>query len=161
MTNAKKSLLFLITMPAAATVYGPLFLLWRTHQLHVPSLWWQYAGLLPIGGAAWLTAWSGRDFAVVGEGTPAPIDPPKNLVVCGPYRFSRNPMYVSAMLMLLGEAALFASSSMLVYAAIAFIAFNLFVIFYEEPTLRKLFGEEYAQFCRDVPRWIGFGRCRK
>jgi protein-S-isoprenylcysteine O-methyltransferase Ste14 len=113
-----------------------------------------WLALAPCGlGAAILLkcAW---DFAVVGLGTPAPIDPPKSLVVSGLYRFVRNPMYVGVALVLFSEALLFSSPRLLDYALLVGTGFFLFVIAYEEPTLRKKFGASYQTYCRAVPRWI-------
>jgi protein-S-isoprenylcysteine O-methyltransferase Ste14 len=94
------------------------------------------------------------DFAVTGRGTPALIDPPKNLVVCGLYRYVRNPMYIGSVMVLFGEAILFQAAVLCGYAAVVFVAFYLLVLLYEEPTLLRLFGDSYRQYCRSVPRWI-------
>jgi protein-S-isoprenylcysteine O-methyltransferase Ste14 len=98
--------------------------------------------------------WCAWDFTFAGRGTPAPIDPPKELVVQGLYRYVRNPMYVGILSILLGEALLFASWSLFGYAAVVFILFFLFVVLYEEPILMRKFGESYLQYCKNVPRWI-------
>jgi len=82
------------------------------------------------------------------------MDPPKELVVRGLYRYVRNPMYVGILSILLGEALLFASQRLFEYAAVAFIFFFLLVVLYEEPVLRNKFGESYRQYCKKVPRWI-------
>jgi protein-S-isoprenylcysteine O-methyltransferase Ste14 len=95
-----------------------------------------------------------RVFAVVGRGTPGPWDPPQRLVAVGPYRWVRNPIYLAALLIVLGEAWLFLSLSLLGYAAGVAIFFHLLVISYEEPTLRARFGEQYEAYTRTVPRWI-------
>jgi len=94
------------------------------------------------------------DFTFTGRGTPAPFDPPKEIVVRGPYRYVRNPMYVAVMLALTGEALLFEAASLLIYAALAFSFFHFWVVFYEEPTLRRKFGDSYREYCRRVPRWL-------
>ncbi len=98
--------------------------------------------------------WCVTRFAVEGQGTLAPIDPPTRLVGGGLYRYSRNPMYVGALLVLVGEYLLVLSSALLVYIAFWFLMVNLFVMFYEEPTLRRTFGAEYEDYCRSVRRWI-------
>jgi len=90
----------------------------------------------------------------VGLGTPAPIDPPKSLVVNGLYRFVRNPMYVGVVLVLFSEGLLFSSSRLLEYAVLVGAGFFLFVVAYEEPTLRKKFGASYQAYCQAVPCWI-------
>lgn len=114
------------------------------------------AGLLPmaLGGAVMLACiWR---FGAQGEGTPAPFDPPRRLVIHGPYRRVRNPMYWGMAFFLLGEAILFAAASvrLLVYAAALVLIVNLFVRLYEEPTLRQTFGTEYESYCAEVPRWF-------
>lgn len=93
-------------------------------------------------------------FAVKGKGTLSPADPTKKLVVSGLYKFSRNPMYIGVLLILIGEAVFFSSGSLWVYTAVVFIAFNLFIIFHEEPRLNKDFGTEYQQYLKKVRRWL-------
>ena len=98
--------------------------------------------------------WCGLDFAFAGRGTPAPIDPPKDLVARGLYRFVRNPMYISVLLVLLGESLVLQSADLLRYAGVAGVGFFLFVLLYEEPALRSKFGPSYQRYCEEVPRWI-------
>lgn len=93
-------------------------------------------------------------FALVGLGTPAPIAPPKHLVVTGFYRYVRNPMYVGVVTIILGQALFFGSAALLTYAAIVWLGFHLFVLGYEEPTLQSTFGAEYDTFHANVPRWL-------
>jgi protein-S-isoprenylcysteine O-methyltransferase Ste14 len=92
-------------------------------------------------------------FAWIGRGTPAPFDPPRRLVVRGPYRFVRNPMYVGAGLALGGAALFYESAPLLVYGATFLLIAHLFVLWYEEPTLRRTFGPDYEAYCRRVGRW--------
>ena len=93
-------------------------------------------------------------FAWTGAGTPAPIAPPKTLVVKGLHRFVRNPMYVGVLLAIGGQAWLFLSRRIAVYALLVWVMFHLWVLIYEEPTLRRMFGEEYERYCASVPRWL-------
>lgn len=93
-------------------------------------------------------------FALQGLGTPAPVLPTEHLVVTGLYRFVRNPMYVGVVLTIFGQGLLFGDTRLLVYGVIAWVVTHLFVLAYEEPTLRRTFGEEYKIFCANVPRWI-------
>ena len=109
--------------------------------------------LLIAGGIAILLESFGR-FALEGIGTPAPIFPPRHLVVTGFYRYVRNPMYVAGTSLLLGQALLLGDMRVLAYAVFAWLATNLFVLTYEEPMLRKTFGAEYESYCAHVPRWI-------
>jgi protein-S-isoprenylcysteine O-methyltransferase Ste14 len=96
------------------------------------------------------------DFAWRGHGTPAPFDPPRRLVVSGLYRWVRNPMYLSFGVVFVGEALLLSSVTveMLIFAPIVWLMFTLFVMLYEEPTLREMFGEEYEEYRRNVRRWL-------
>jgi protein-S-isoprenylcysteine O-methyltransferase Ste14 len=93
-------------------------------------------------------------FALRGKGTPLPMDPPKKLVVEGPYRMVRNPMYWSVAFVMLGEAAVFRSFALAELVAAFALGVNVFVLLYEEPALRRKFGEEYEAYCKRVPRWL-------
>ncbi|HLG35341.1 MAG TPA: isoprenylcysteine carboxylmethyltransferase family protein [Bacteroidia bacterium] len=93
-------------------------------------------------------------FATEGRGTLSPADPTKNLMVKGLYKYSRNPMYIGVMLMLIAEAIFFLSTGLWIYLIIVFIGFNLFILLHEEPRLRKDFGQEYLEYCKKVRRWI-------
>ena len=114
----------------------------------------RWAGLILIlpGAAVLLEAFA--RFALNGLGTPAPVMPPQRLVVTGPYRHVRNPMYVGVVAVVLGQALLFASAALLAYAAVLWLGFHLFVVAYEEPTLRARYGAEYEAFRGGVPRWL-------
>ena len=108
-----------------------------------------------VGGA--LALWCVLVFALIGRGTPAPFDPPRRLVIRGPYRFVRNPMYIGAGLALAGAALFFGSTPLVGYTALFFLITHGFVVWYEEPTLRRLFGGEYEAYCNDVRRWMPRG----
>jgi protein-S-isoprenylcysteine O-methyltransferase Ste14 len=110
--------------------------------------------LLMAAGAALYVATAFWGFALRGRGTPAPIDPPKTLVVEGPYRVVRNPMYWAVASVVMGEALLIRSLTLVELALALFAGAMLFVLFYEEPALRRKFGAEYEDYCRRVPRWI-------
>jgi protein-S-isoprenylcysteine O-methyltransferase Ste14 len=110
------------------------------------------AMLVAAFGAA-IALWCIFTFATIGRGTPAPFDPPRRLVTRGPYRFVRNPMYIGAALALGGAALFYTSVPLLAYAGFFLFATHLFVVFYEEPTLRSTFGPEYEAYCRQVGRW--------
>jgi protein-S-isoprenylcysteine O-methyltransferase Ste14 len=96
------------------------------------------------------------EFAWRGIGTPAPFDPPRRLVITGLYRWVRNPMYAGLGVLLLGEAITFPriTITMLVMIAALWLATTIFIITFEEPTLRSKFGDDYAAYCRNVRRWI-------
>ena len=93
-------------------------------------------------------------FVFIGKVTPAPFDPPRKLVVRGPYRFVRNPMYLGAGMTLTGAAVFYRSLSIFIYTCSFFLATHVFVVLYEEPTLRRTFGDEYEAYLRCVRRWI-------
>lgn len=112
------------------------------------------AGLLCVGLGAALLGACIREFARSGRGTLAPVDPPRELVVQGLYRYVRNPMYLSVTAIVFGELLLTRSRALLVYWLIWFAAVNLFVIGYEEPTLRRRFGASYERYTQQVGRWL-------
>lgn len=93
-------------------------------------------------------------FALQGLGTPAPIAPPRNLVVTGLYRYVRNPIYIAVVAIILGQAVLMGDWRLIVYGALLWLAFHAFVVGVEEPTLDRTFGSEYEAFRAAVPRWI-------
>ena len=110
-------------------------------------------GVLVAAGTALLLACI-AEFARSGRGTLSPVDPPTSLVVRGLYRFVRNPMYLSVSTIILGEVLLTRSTELFIYWLVWFSAVNLFVMGYEEPYLRRTFGESYERYARSVPRWI-------
>lgn len=93
-------------------------------------------------------------FVVIGRGTPAPFDPPRQFVAVGPYRFVRNPMYIGGALLLAGFALYLRSGAALLFCLPWLLLAHIFVLLYEEPTLRTKFGVPYEAYCRTVPRWI-------
>jgi protein-S-isoprenylcysteine O-methyltransferase Ste14 len=93
-------------------------------------------------------------FAVQGLGTPAPVFPTRHLVVTGLYRYVRNPMYLAVVSAILGQGLILGNVALLEYGGLVWLVFHLFVLVYEEPTLRASFGSEYRVFCAEVPRWI-------
>jgi protein-S-isoprenylcysteine O-methyltransferase Ste14 len=113
----------------------------------------QVAGMVIGAAGAAVALWCIFTFASVGRGTPAPFDPPRRLVIQGPYRFVRNPMYSGAGLALAGAALFYESWPLLGYTGLFFLATHLFVVWYEEPALRRTFGQEYAAYCSRVRRW--------
>jgi len=131
---------------------------WLTHWRFEPPLLgfaaFRYLGAALILAGLPVLIDSFARFALQGLGTPAPIFPPRHLVVSGLYRYVRNPMYVSVGSIVLGEALLFGSVDTLTYAIAVWLGFFIFVLVYEEPTLRRTFGAEYDEFCANVPRWI-------
>ena len=151
---ALRSLLWTILLPGVLAVYVPWRFLGlgrvridilRAHQL---------LGLVCIGAGAVLLAACIFEFARSGRGTLSPVDPPRELVVRGLYRYVRNPMYLSVTAIILGEVLLTESWPLAVYGAVWFLVVNLFVVGYEEPTLRRQFGAAYDDYTRRVGRWL-------
>jgi len=150
--TALKSLLFLIVAPGMVAGYIPLGLLRNGSQIETGIFAYLALPLWLIGSIILL--WSFWNFLKQGSGTPAPIDPPKELVAVGFYRYTRNPMYVGVLLVIIGHFLWFGFWYLLIYAMFIFFAFNTFVAYYEEPTLRKKFGAAYEDYCQRVPRWL-------
>ena len=93
-------------------------------------------------------------FFKTGKGTLASWDPPKCLIIKGPYRYVRNPMITGVLTMLVGQAFLFNSISIMIWAMLFFLINTLYFIFKEEPDLEKRFGDEYAEYRKNVPMWF-------
>ena len=132
----------------------PIWLGFRAAALDTAR--WRWLAAIPsiLGFAVALRCvW---DFGWTGRGTPAPIAPPQRLVVVGFYRYVRNPMYVGFLTGWVGLWIIFghANFAALIVACVAILFVALFVRFYEEPHLRKLFGSDYQTYCRNVPRWL-------
>jgi len=120
----------------------------------IPVGLWKVVGILVGGAGGALALWCILAFAIIGKGTPAPFDPPRHLVVAGPYRFVRNPMYFGAGLALAGAAIFYGSLPLLGYVGLFLVATHSFVVLYEEPTLMRLFGEQYRAYQMRVRRWL-------
>jgi protein-S-isoprenylcysteine O-methyltransferase Ste14 len=148
-----KTLLFTLLVPGTVAVLLPRWIVAATGGGHAPAGLHGPALLLGAAGLA-LYLWCALDFARA-AGTPAPIDPPKELVARGLYRWSRNPMYVGVLAFVLAQALYAGSTWLLLYAALLFTAFHSFVVFYEEPTLARTFGGAYERYRASTPRWLG------
>jgi len=146
-----RNLVFTVVVPGLGGVWEPWWIL--THHGHTATAAaWAAVPVIAAGTA--LYAWCTWKFATVGRGTPGPWDAPSRVVAAGPYRWVRNPIYIGALLVVLGEAWLFMSLPLLAYAGAMAIVFHLFVTGYEERTLRRRFGDTYQEYRRTVPRWI-------
>jgi len=151
LTLTLKNLVFTFVVPGTVGVYLPLILI----RGRTPASGLMFAlaiVLFAIGGSIY--GWCVFDFASFGRGTPAPIDPPKKLVTRGLYRYSRNPMYVGVLTVIFAWAVLYRSRGVAVYALVVAVCFYSFVVFFEEPILRRRFGADYEHYCREVPRWL-------
>ncbi len=150
--TALRSLLFLFLAPGMVAGYIPLALLRGGSQIATGIFAYLAFPLWFMGGIILL--WSFWNFLVQGHGTPAPIDPPKELVAMGFYRYVRNPMYVAVLAIIIGHFLWFGYWNLLIYAILVFVAFHTFVSYYEEPTLKRKFGASYEEYLKRVPRWI-------
>lgn len=147
-----KTTLFTIFVPGTVAVLIPRWLLGGYPRLALGPLTWLGVLITLVGAAIYFRcAW---EFAVRGLGTPAPIAPTKFLVTTALHRYIRNPMYIGVALVIVGESALFRSIHLVEYAGLMLLIAHVFVILYEEPTLRRQFGESYEEYRRTVPRWI-------
>jgi protein-S-isoprenylcysteine O-methyltransferase Ste14 len=149
-----RTALFAILFMGTVLVYVPYILASGAASAHWTLGPWRYLGLLPLAAGIAVVGRCLRDFAVVGRGTPAPFDPPQQLVATGLYRWVRNPMYLGGLLLLSGEAIVLAAPVLLRYAGAFFLLTHLFVVLYEEPALRGKFGESYDRYRATVPRWL-------
>jgi len=146
-----KTLVFTVVMPGTVGVYLPQALKHGGGMLPDPV---RYFGAALVICGALIYFWCAWDFVSKGLGTPAPIDAPRVLVVKGLYRFTRNPMYVGVASVIFGQALYYGSGRVAIYGCFVVVTFHLFVLFYEEPTLRRLFGAQYEAYCAKVPRWV-------
>lgn len=150
--TALKSLLFLIVAPGMVAGYIPLALL-RSGPRIETGFFAYLAFPLWLAGSA-ILLWSFWNFLRQGGGTPSPTDPPEELVAVGFYRYVRNPMYFGILMMLTGYFLWFGYWSLLLYCALVFLLTHLFIVLYEEPTLKRKFGASYEEYLTRVPRWI-------
>ena len=150
--TALKSILFFILAPGVVAGYLPLTLFRTGVQIQTGFLFYLALPFWIVGVV--ILVWCFWDFVQKGKGTPAPIEPPKELVVSGLYNYVRNPMYVGVLLVIIGHFLWFGFWNLLIYAVVVFIIFSAFVIFYEEPNLKGRFGSAYEHYLNTVPRWI-------
>ncbi|RVB73346.1 MAG: isoprenylcysteine carboxylmethyltransferase family protein [Mesorhizobium sp.] len=148
------SALFFIAAPGVVAGLLPWLL---TDRYRLP--WSTLPGLVPVGWvlivvAAALLLHAFARFAFEGLGTPAPVAPTEQLVIGGIYRHVRNPIYLAVLSIILGQALLFSSWTLIAYAAIAAIAMVSFVKLYEEPTLARRYGADYEAYRHAVPGWL-------
>ncbi|HVZ66024.1 MAG TPA: isoprenylcysteine carboxylmethyltransferase family protein [Lacunisphaera sp.] len=149
-----KNLVFTLVVPGVVVGWVPYVYLLRRPVPPALWSWTHWLALLPlvVGIAGYLACvWQ---FMTTGRGTPAPIDPPKKLVQRGLYRWVRNPMYLAVLLVVLGEVIFFRHFALVLYFFFLASAFQLFVVLYEEPVLRRRFGAIYSDYCNAVNRWV-------
>jgi protein-S-isoprenylcysteine O-methyltransferase Ste14 len=138
-----------LALPGIVAFIVPVLVLRPAHD--ASSHW---IGVIPVAIGTLLLLWCVRDFYVAGRGTLAPWTPPKRLVAVGLYRFSRNPMYIAVITVLIGWAVMFQTVALVVYAVAVTIAFHLRVVFAEEPWLARTHGKQWEEYRSRVPRWL-------
>jgi protein-S-isoprenylcysteine O-methyltransferase Ste14 len=149
------SAVFLVIAPGTVAGYVPwAFTRWSVGPalLGIAALRVAGALLLALGAVGLLDCF--RRFAVEGLGTPAPVRPPRTLIITGLYRFVRNPMYCAIVAAVAGQALILGSTALLWYGAALWLMFHVWVLIYEEPRLTDSFGPAYRAFCGAVPRWV-------
>ena len=144
-----RSLISMAVLPGKALVLVPWLIVRGTP---LSTLAW--IGALPLAFGVVLSAWCVIEFARRGRGTPAPWDAPRRFVTSGPYRFVRNPMYLAGASVVLGEAIAFGSLPLFIYLVLLIAVWHSFVVLYEEPTLSRQFGADYAGYRARVGRWV-------
>jgi protein-S-isoprenylcysteine O-methyltransferase Ste14 len=155
MPLALRALIFVVLLPGTVAIGVPALLLSTGAEIHSFDIGWlRLLGAGPLTLGATLLFWCVADFAFVGRGTLAPVDAPTTLVMTGPYRLVRNPMYVAVVLIILSEALLFESLTLVVYGLALWSISHLFVVSFEEPALSRSFGAQYASYRSSVSRWL-------
>jgi protein-S-isoprenylcysteine O-methyltransferase Ste14 len=139
-----------IALPGVLAFALPLLIAHWTHPSPVPNP----LGLIGVLGGLLVLLWCAREFYVAGRGTLAPWDPPRILVVSGPYRYCRNPMYIGVELILIGWAAFYRSATLASYALVVAIAFHLRAVLAEEPWAAATFGDAWSAYRSRTPRWL-------
>jgi len=149
------SVVFAIIAPGTVAVLVPWWLTrWHFRPPFLGFVGFRYLGAALVLAGLPVLIDSFARFALQGVGTPAPFFPTRHLVVTGLYRYVRNPMYLAVLSLVLGQAFLFGNVDTLIYGLLVCLGFSLFVLLYEEPTLRRTYGAEYDEYCGNVPRWL-------
>jgi len=149
-TRALLAFLAFLVLPGVVAIAVPVTWLWVSSHTNLVHPF----GLVPLGVGLFAVLWCVRDFCVWGNGTVAPWAPPARLVVVGLYRYTRNPIYIAVILMVLGWAVSFAFRGLFVYAIVVAVAFHLRVVLAEEPWLARTHGARWVQYASRVPRWL-------
>jgi len=150
----------IIVLPVTVLFFIPGVILWIaegskfTLKFATPGPFQFWLGILAASIGLGLSVWTSTLFMKVGEGTPAPWDPPKKLIIRGPYRYVRNPMISGVLSILLAEALLFQSWPVTVWMIVFFIGNTIYFPLMKEKGLEKRFGDDYREYKAHVPRWI-------
>lgn len=150
----------ILLLPGTVLIVVPVFILWLTsdsryaYRASGPLDYRFWLALCLLAAGLGLSIWTARLFFVKGRGTPAPWNPPRKLVVLGPYRYVRNPMIISVLINLTAEAIFFHSWPLLAWMVFFFVGNAIYFPLCEEKALVKRFGEPYRQYQHNVPRWF-------
>ncbi|AYC33256.1 isoprenylcysteine carboxylmethyltransferase family protein [Pseudomonas cavernae] len=145
-----RALLAFLALPGVVAFAVPL--IWLAVSAHTRLV--SPFGLVPLSIGCFALLWCARDFYVAGKGTLAPWAPPVHLVVVGLYRYTRNPMYIAVILILLGWALSFGLQGLFIYSIAVASAFHLRVVLGEEPWLARTHGAQWRDYASRVPRWF-------
>lgn len=151
-----RNFLFTILQPGVVAGLIPYFILKNKWEIIIENdiNWYNYIGIFITFIGLLIVFYCIFDFAIKGKGTLSPADKTKQLVISGFYKYSRNPIYVGVVLILIGETFFFISIELAIYTFIVFVGFHFFVIFVEEPRLKKDFKEQYTQYIHNINRWF-------
>jgi len=155
--TALKTILFMLLVPGLLMGAMPIWLIQTDTALFSFGVFRWLAIPVWVAGTA-VMLWCAWAFTLRGGGTPSPTDPPKELVVSGLYRRVRNPIYLGVLGVFVGYVLWHPSRAILLCPVLVAVSSHLFVLFYEEPHLRKTFGVAYEEYCKSVPRWIPLGK---
>jgi protein-S-isoprenylcysteine O-methyltransferase Ste14 len=145
----------IVLLPFSVLVVVPAVILYFSdYDLKIQNTYGMVIGIFLLVIGLFLASWTMRLFAEIGKGTAAPWDPPKKLVVAGPYCYVRNPMITSVLIMLIAESLLLESLYIFGWFIVFFLGNTVYFPFFEEKDLEKRFGEDYWQYKCNVPRWI-------
>lgn len=149
-----RAIVYAILFVSAVLIFLPARVLsWSGVMRPAAIDWPQIAGIVLCALGALVGMWCVLAFAWIGKGTPAPFDPPRRLVIHGPYQYVRNPMYIGAAAAVAGAALYYQSIALLAFVIAFVVVAHIFVMFYEEPALRRMFGEQYVSYSHRVHRW--------
>jgi protein-S-isoprenylcysteine O-methyltransferase Ste14 len=156
-----KTIAFSLTLPLFFALILPLIILFYLNFYTFEIFFFNYLGIILIIIGIAIYSISCYYFIFYGKGTPSPLDEPKMLITEGIYKYTRNPMYLSGVLIVLGEAIFFESLMILAYTFLLFVIYHLFIVFYEEPHLIRKYGKLYEEYMKRTPRWLGIKRNNK
>lgn len=148
------TILFFLIVPGAVILYIPVGLAFSGLMAVEPVQAMRYAAVFLWAAGGLIVGWAMINLIGRGRGSPVPFDHTNTLVETGLYHYSRNPMYLGAAAIVFGHYFWFQSWLLLVYAAVVLLSFHLFIVFFEEPRMRRRFGKSFNHYCRRVPRWF-------